>query len=164
VRIFVEIEHIINRGSHFGPKESDGYFPCYGAVMSLVTNLVKFHDHSIAWEISIRFFWTKMWPSGLWHFLSPQMFSRWIVEIYLRDENDNGCYLWKLSVQAECVRYCIQTCQTQSNICTASEPTTSAPLFQSDALVVSPRPVFCFLVHALNLVLHRYFLFTFHRF
>jgi len=60
VRIFLEIEHIKNRGSHFGPKELDGYFPRYGAVMSLVTNLVKFRDRSIAWEISIRFFWAKM--------------------------------------------------------------------------------------------------------
>jgi len=36
--------------------------------MSLVTNLVKFCDHSIAWEISVRFFWAKMWPPGLWFF------------------------------------------------------------------------------------------------
>jgi len=40
-------------GSHFGPKELDGYFPRYGAVMSLVMNSVKFRDCSIAWEISI---------------------------------------------------------------------------------------------------------------
>ena len=53
VRIFVEIEHIKNRGSHFGPKESDGYFPRYGAVMTLVTNSVKFRDHSIVWEIGV---------------------------------------------------------------------------------------------------------------
>jgi hypothetical protein len=48
VRIFVEIEHIKNwGGSHFGPKESDDYFSRYGAVMSLVMNLVKFRDYSI---------------------------------------------------------------------------------------------------------------------
>jgi len=33
MRIFVEIENVKDWGSHFGPKESDGYFPCYGAVM-----------------------------------------------------------------------------------------------------------------------------------
>src|ERR1700735_3267746 len=48
VRIIVEQ----TRGSHFGPKESDSYFPCYGAVMSLVTKSVKFHDCCIAWEIA----------------------------------------------------------------------------------------------------------------
>ena len=31
-------------------------YPCYGAVMSLVSNLVKFHDCSIVWEISVQFF------------------------------------------------------------------------------------------------------------
>jgi hypothetical protein len=36
----MEIEHIKNRGSHFGPEELDHYFPRYGAVMSLVTELV----------------------------------------------------------------------------------------------------------------------------
>jgi len=33
VGIFVKIEHIKNRGSYIGPKESDRYFPRYGAVM-----------------------------------------------------------------------------------------------------------------------------------
>ena len=36
VRIFVEIEHIENWGSHFDRKESDWYFPRYGVVMSSV--------------------------------------------------------------------------------------------------------------------------------
>ena len=36
VRIFVEIEHIGNQGSHFDWKESDLYFPCYEAVTSSV--------------------------------------------------------------------------------------------------------------------------------
>jgi hypothetical protein len=53
VRIFVEIEHIKTGGSYFIPKESDYYFSRYGAVMSLVANLVKFHDRSIAWEIAV---------------------------------------------------------------------------------------------------------------
>jgi hypothetical protein len=38
------------------------------------------------------------------------------VEIYLRDENDNECYVVVSCLQAECVHYCIQTCQTQPNI------------------------------------------------
>ena len=53
VGIIVEIEHIGNQGSYFGPKESDSYFPHYGAVMSLVTKSVKFRDRSIAWEIPV---------------------------------------------------------------------------------------------------------------
>ena len=43
-------------GLYFGPKELDIYFPCYGAVMSLVSNLVKFHDCSIVLEIAAQFF------------------------------------------------------------------------------------------------------------
>jgi hypothetical protein len=53
VRIFVEIKPIRNWGVTFIPKESDGYFPRYGAVMSLVTNLVKFGDCSIVWQVAI---------------------------------------------------------------------------------------------------------------
>ena len=53
VRIFVEIEHIKNWGSYFIPKELDHYFPRYGAVMSLATNLAKFRDRSIAWEVAV---------------------------------------------------------------------------------------------------------------
>ena len=33
----MEIEHIKTRGSHFGLKELDHYFPCYGPVTSFVT-------------------------------------------------------------------------------------------------------------------------------
>ena len=36
MRIFLEIEHIENQGSHFDQKESDQYFPRYGVVMSSV--------------------------------------------------------------------------------------------------------------------------------
>jgi len=38
------------------------------------------------------------------------------VEIYLRDENDNERCVFLSCVQAECVHYCIRTCQTQPNI------------------------------------------------
>jgi len=56
-------------GHILAQKESDGYFPCYGAVMSLVMNLVKFRDRSIAWEI--------MYPILLDQNVTPQslMFS-----------------------------------------------------------------------------------------
>ena len=39
------------KGLYFGPKES---------VMSLVSNLVKFNDCSIVWEIVVQFFWAKI--------------------------------------------------------------------------------------------------------
>ena len=42
MKIFVEIKHIRNQGLYVIPKESDSYLPCYGVVMSLVTNSVKF--------------------------------------------------------------------------------------------------------------------------
>ena len=45
VGIFVEIEHIKD-----------------WMVTFLVTNSVKFYDHSIVWEIAVRLFWAKMWP------------------------------------------------------------------------------------------------------
>ena len=56
----VEIEHIGNWGSHFGPKELDSYFPHYEAVMSLVTKLVKFCDRSIVWKMAVQFSQAKM--------------------------------------------------------------------------------------------------------
>jgi hypothetical protein len=54
VRIFVEIEHIKTGGSHFGPKELDKYFPCYGAVTTLVRNFDQSCNHSIVWEILVQ--------------------------------------------------------------------------------------------------------------
>jgi hypothetical protein len=51
VRIFLEIEQIKAGGSHFGLKELDKYFPCYGAVTTLVANFDQSRNHSIVWEI-----------------------------------------------------------------------------------------------------------------
>ena len=39
--IFVRIEHIKNRGSHVGLRESDQYLPQYGAVKISVTILTE---------------------------------------------------------------------------------------------------------------------------
>ena len=40
-------------GSHFGPKESDAYFPHYGAVTKFDRIRDQTHDRSIAWEIPV---------------------------------------------------------------------------------------------------------------
>jgi hypothetical protein len=58
--IFVEIEHIKNHGSHFGPRESDTFFPCYGAVTKFDRICDQTHDCSIVGEIAVQFFWAKM--------------------------------------------------------------------------------------------------------
>jgi len=60
----MEIEHIKNQGSHFGLKELDHYFPCYGVVTSLVKICDQTRDRCIAWEIMVQFFQAKMCPPG----------------------------------------------------------------------------------------------------
>ena len=47
-------------GSHFDPKESDGYFPRYGAVTKFDRIHDQTHDRSIVWEIAVQFFWAKI--------------------------------------------------------------------------------------------------------
>jgi len=56
-------------GSLFGPKESDRYFPCYGAVMKFDQICDQIHDCSIAWEIAVQFFWAKMWLPPVFYVL-----------------------------------------------------------------------------------------------
>src|SRR5882762_2164256 len=59
VRIFVEIEHMKNQWVTFWPKRIGRLFP---TLWSGHESGHEFGDHSIAWEISIQFFWAKCDP------------------------------------------------------------------------------------------------------
>jgi len=82
VRVFMEIEHIKTKRSHFDLKELDHYFPRYRAVMSLVKICDQTCDHSIAWEIGIQFFQAKIWL-GEWAIALHGIYKSALVSILI---------------------------------------------------------------------------------
>jgi len=48
VGIFVEIENVKDRGSHFGPIESDGYFPRHGVVRVFNVFYLQKYSHGFS--------------------------------------------------------------------------------------------------------------------
>ena len=76
VRIFVDIGHIKSQRVMYWPERIRPVIPTLWSGHDFSQIHDQNCDHSILWELLVRFFWANIWPLGFWCVLCPQIFSR----------------------------------------------------------------------------------------